>query len=167
MQRLLAQLAQATGTGRARRRTRDAEEEDESGMARAVFDENLPAVSALLLRGVDAAAVDRCVRSAGARLRRRMWLTLPRSRSGQRPLLLALLRNDRADVAELLLAAGADPCGEDGHGLTPLHWLAQRRADADVLTPLVALLRRCGADLEAREKLYGAPPRCALLPLGC
>ena len=80
------------------------------------------------------------------------------SRSGQRPLLLALLRNERTDVTELLLAAGADPGAEDGHGLTPLHWLAQRRADAAVLTPLVALMQRCGANVEARELLYGACP---------
>ena len=81
----------------------------------------------------------------------------PRARRrGQRPLLLALLRNDAADVAEVLLAAGADPRAEDAHGLTCLHWLAQRRDDAAVLAPLAALLARCGADLEARERLYGA-----------
>ena len=64
--------------------------------------------------------------------------------------------NQRPDVAELLLAAGADPRAEEAHGLTCLHWLAQRRDDAAVLTPLAALMARCGADLEARESLYGA-----------
>ena len=42
------------------------------------------------------------------------------------------------------------------HGLSPLHWLAQRNADAAVLTPLVSLLVRAGADVEARELIYGA-----------
>ena len=69
MQRLLAQLGQAAGSVRTRLRGRDAEEEEESGMARAVFDEDLAAVSALLLRGVDAAAVDRCARPGGVRRR--------------------------------------------------------------------------------------------------
>ena len=63
-------------------------------------------------------------------------------------------------MAELLLAAGADPSAEDAHGLTCLHWLAQRRDDAAVLAPLAALLARCGADLEARESLYGALFAC-------
>jgi hypothetical protein len=57
---------------------------------------------------------------------------------------------------QLLLAAGANPRAGEAHGLTCLHWLAQRRDDAAVLTPLAALMARCGADLEARESLYGA-----------
>jgi hypothetical protein len=46
----------------------------------------------------------------------------------------------------------------DVHGLTPLHWLAQRMSPAEVVAPLAAALLRCGADLEAREQLYGAAP---------
>jgi hypothetical protein len=162
MQRLLAQLGQAVGSMRTRRQARDEEDvEYESGMARAVFEEDVATVAALLLRGVDAAASDRCVAAIALQQPHELTRALP-SRSGQRPLLLALLRNERTEVAELLVAAGADPSAEDGHGLTPLHWLAQRRADAAVLTPLVALMHSCGADLAAREKLYGArAPRYA------
>ena len=70
MQRLLAQLGQAVGSMRTRRQARDEDVEYESGMARAVFEEDVATVSALLLRGVDAAATDRCV--AAAALQQRM-----------------------------------------------------------------------------------------------
>lgn len=64
MQRLLAQLALGNGAPR-RYRTRsgdgdEARDDDNSGMARAVFDEDLRAVAQLLLRGVDPDAPDRC-----------------------------------------------------------------------------------------------------------
>jgi ankyrin repeat protein len=117
-------------------------------------------------------------------------------RSGERPLLLALLRNNQCELTELLIAAGAhrqrggacavkpgltqelalppvslpgaDAAAVDTHGLTPLHWLAQRPAPATVLTPLVEAVLGAGADVEAREQLYGAcmsmsspaPPAC-------
>lgn len=55
---------------RTRRQARDEDVEYESGMARAVFEEDVATVSALLLRGVDAAATDRCV--AAAALQQRM-----------------------------------------------------------------------------------------------
>jgi hypothetical protein len=45
--------------------------------------------------------------------------------------------------------------------LTPLHWLAQRNAADAVLQPLAAACILAGADLEAREQLYGAQRFCA------
>jgi len=73
-----------------------------------------------------------------------------------RPLLLACIFNNDPLIAELLLAAGASAAVTDSHGLNILHWLAQREAEADVLTPFVTLLCTTGAVLEGREELYGA-----------
>ncbi len=111
MQHALA-LLQGDGVVVPRRRARhdgggEVEDVLASGMARAVVREDVAAVAALLLRGVRAAALDMCAADSlpctcaaaapYARVRRR----------GERPLLLALVRNNSPEVTELLLAAGA------------------------------------------------------------
>ncbi len=120
---------------RCRRRHPEVEDVESSGMAQAALLNDTAVLERLLLSGrVDANAPDH----------------------GERPLVLCVLRATEPCCTELLIAAGADPAVTDANGLTPLHWLAQRAAQADVLQPLAALLLRAGCNLEAREQLYGA-----------
>ena len=78
-----------------------------------------------------------------------------RDKPGDLPLLLGVFFNGNANIIELLLAAGACPRRTDVHGLSALHWLAQRGDSAADLAPLADALIAAGADLTAREDLYG------------
>ncbi|TDZ18941.1 Ankyrin-3 [Colletotrichum orbiculare MAFF 240422] len=82
-----------------------------------------------------------------------------RDSKGKTPFLLALdhpVHRKNANVANVLLAAGADPLAADKSGVTALHLVA-RKLWIKSLQPLFEELLRRGCDVNARD-VQGEPP---------
>ena len=101
------------------------------------------------------AALHGCAADAAAYLQEHVDEANSADREGFTPLHFAA-QQQHADVAALLIAAGADPNARNRFGNTPL-WTAMfnvRDGDGDV----VRVLLDAGADVDA-ENNYGASPR--------
>lgn len=79
------------------------------------------------------------------------FVNVPRASDGLLPLHIAARRFD-PDVADLLMACGADPDGRTAEGQTPLHVAAHAGR-----LPLVEALIRAGADVNAQDNRGRTP----------